>query len=190
MQGLKLSLQAYIFAIKKAKGKYIAFLDSDDMWEKDKLEKQMKLIDENPEIKFTFTGSGFVDNDGNPLDYVLSVPQKMSFKNLLKQNLVSCSSVVIEKEALEGIKMPDDSMHEDFATWLEVLRKQKYAYGIDEPLLVYRLSDNSKSSNKFKAARTTWKVYRHVGLNMLQSVYYMGFYALRSLKKYGSIKNN
>ena len=86
--------------------------------------------------------------------------------------------------------MPDDSMHEDFATWLEVLRKQKYAYGINEPLLIYRLCEKSKSSNKLKAALMTWKVYRHVGLNLAQSVYYMGFYTLKSLKKYTAIKTN
>ena len=139
-------------AISIATGEYIAFLDSDDMWDNQKLEKQVNYVKSNPNADFVFTGSAFIDENDKPLNHILHVPDKISFNDLLKQNIISCSSVFIKRSIIQDIKMPNDKMHEDFATWLTILKNQKYAYGIDEPLLIYRLSSNSKSSNKIKAA--------------------------------------
>lgn len=175
------------FGVSVANGDYIAFLDSDDMWREDKLSKQVELLKQNPEAALCFTASSFIDDDGNELEYVLNVPEKIAFKTLLKQNLISCSSVVVKKSYMQEIKMQSDKMHEDFAVWLKILQKEPYAYGINEPLLKYRRLNNSKSSNKIKAAKMSWMVYRHIGLNFPQTIYYMFHYAVRSLKKYSKL---
>ena len=83
-----------------------------------------------------------------------------------------------------------DDMHEDYAVWLQILKKGYVAYGINEPLLIYRLSANSKSGNKKRAALMTYKVYRYLGLNHMQAMYYFIWYAWRNLKKYYEIQKN
>lgn len=170
-----------------ARGTWIAVLDSDDMWKPDKLEKQLCLAnDKNAEL--VFTGSGFIDNEGNPIDWQLHVPQTLSYRELLKQNLVSNSSVLVKKELYEQFYAVGDYMHEDFAIWLGITKTGRKAFGIDEPLLIYRLAKSSKSSNKLKAARMNWNTYRYVGLNPLAASYYMCCYTVRGLLKYRHLK--
>lgn len=171
-----------------AKGEWIAFLDSDDFWNKDKLEKQVELVKNSKSVKFVFTGSNFVDESGDLLGYILKVPNKITYKELLKQNVISCSSVMVEKGIIAKHLMPEmNVIHEDFATWLSVLKEVREGYGIDEPLLTYRVSSNSKSGNKLKAARMTLNVYRYIRLKWYEIVYYMFCYTVRSLKKYYGI---
>lgn len=176
------------FAISKAYGDWIAFLDSDDKWHKEKLEKQVKLLLDKPNAKLVFTGSAFIDKNSNRYSYILKVPEKISQKELFKQNIISCSSVLTTKEYLQKIQMHGDEMHEDFAVWLQILKFEDFAYGINEPLLLYRITQNSKSANKFKSAKMTFQVYRTSGLNGFRAVYYMIFYTYRSIKKYRNIK--
>lgn len=173
--------------VKNACGEYIAFLDSDDMWTSDKLEKQFRLIKEHPETDICFTGSAFVDTDSNKSDFVFSVPQSVTYKELLKQNVISCSSVLIKKEWLEKYPMQYDNMHEDFAVWLQVLRDNGVARAVNEPLLVYRVCKNSKSGNKFKSLLMGYRVYKFLGINIFKRCYYMMFYIVRGIRKHGSI---
>lgn len=173
--------------VKLARGQWIAFLDSDDVWEKDKLKEQVQLIHETG-ARFVFTGSGFMNHEGKRLDYCLNVPETVSFRELLKQNIISCSSVLIERELLLKYPMTAGDMHEDYAVWLSVLKNEETeAKGIDKPLLIYRVSSGSKSGNKKKAAMMHWRVYRHIGLPLVPSIYYFGFYVMRNLKKYCNI---
>lgn len=174
-------------AIGSAKGAWIAFLDSDDRWEADKLQKQMDYVIQNQKADLVFTGSAFIDYQGKIFDYKLEVPEQISFKELLKQNVISCSSVLIRKMWLVKYPMKYDQMHEDYAVWLQVLRDGGRAFGINEPLLIYRLSSNSKSSNKSKAAVMTYRVYRYLGLNHMQAIYYFCWYAWKNIKKYRAI---
>ena len=176
--------------VSEAKTEWIAFLDSDDLWKPVKLEKQINLISENPEANIVFTGSGFIDTSGNRLDYILHVPERISRKELLKQNLISCSSVLVRKDLLLKHPMPEKGfLHEDFATWLSILDEEPYAYGIDEPLLIYRLSGHSKSGNKMKAARMNWNTYQYCNLKSMETIYYMGCYFIRNMKKYSKLKS-
>lgn len=172
--------------IECSQGEWIAFLDSDDMWDLRKLEKQMNYA-ENSGASFLFSGSRFIRDQGRLLSPVLHVPERITRSELLKQNVISCSSVLIRRELLSSCQIEGAKLHEDFALWLEILRREQYAYGIDEPLLCYRLTQESKSSNKWKAACMTWRVYRSAGLNRLESAYYWSFYVCRSLKKYAML---
>ena len=166
---------------------WVAFLDCDDMWEREKLEKQVLLLESDSTAELIFTGSAFMNHNGEKKEHILQVPSKVSYEELLKQNIISCSSVMIKKKYLLMYTMPGDEMHEDFSVWLRVLKEIPCAHGINEPLLIYRLSENSKSSNKVKAAMMTYRVYKFVGLNWFQRMYYMFFYAYRSLKKYSNL---
>lgn len=170
-----------------AKGDWIAFLDSDDIWEARKLEKQISLIENNENVAICFTGSAFINEEGEPANYILHVPENVTYKELLKQNVISCSSVLLRKKYYLKYKMPDGDLHEDFALWLMILREEKKAYGIDEPLLVYRIYANSKSGNKIHAAKMQWNVYKYIGLTVSQRIYYMCCYTVRNLKKYKKI---
>ena len=173
--------------VAKAKGEWIAFLDSDDLWEPDKLEMQVKWV-RKFHARLVFTGSAFIDKDGKRIDYCLNVPKKVVFRELLKQNIISCSSVLVQKKLLLRYPMVGKDMHEDYAVWLSILKNEGIcAYGINRPLLVYRVSPKSKSGNKGKAALMHWRVYRHIGLGFIPSVYYFLWYMGRNLKKYGRI---
>lgn len=173
--------------VSMAKGTWIAFLDSDDLWETDKLELQYNYAKKSG-AKLLFTASAFIDKDGKKIHYCLNVPQQVSFRELLKQNIISCSSVLVEKELLLNYPMMEKNMHEDYATWLSILKNEKLiAYGINRPLLIYRISADSKSGNKGKAALMHWRVYQHIGLPFWQSIYYFLWYMIRNLKKYRKI---
>ncbi len=173
--------------MEKANGEWIAILDSDDMWDSKKLEKQLSVAHKTG-AELIFTGSNFIDDGGNSIDWQMHVPEILTYHELLKQNLVSNSSVVVKKELYKQFYAIGDGMHEDFAIWLGITRTGRNAYGIDEPLLIYRLSNSSKSSNKFKAAKMNWKTYRYIGLNPIKASYYMCWYIVKGLLKYRHLK--
>lgn len=181
--------------VEMASGEWIAYLDSDDLWKPDKIEKQLRFAEKLQEKLSTrpdliFTGSAFMDEGGNTLTSILHVPEKVNFKELLKQNLISCSSVLIRRSLMLKYPMPCiDDAHEDFVTWLCILKSENiFAYGLDEPLLIYRVMKSSRSGNKLKAAIMTFKAYRYIGLNFAQSLWNWKSYAIRSLRKYRKIK--
>ena len=174
--------------VELAKGEWIAFLDSDDIWHPNKLQEQLELYQRNG-MPFIFTGSGFMDENGKLLNYELSVPQIIGYKELLKQNVISCSSVLIKKELAKKYPMEhSEKMHEDFAVWLSILKQEHIkAAGVNKPLLIYRISEKSKSGNKWKASVMTFRVYRYIGLSIIPAVYYWLCYVCRSVKKYHNL---
>ncbi len=172
--------------LTEAAGEWIAILDSDDLWAPDKLESQMDLH-ERTGGELLFTGSAFIDADGQEIPWVLHVPAKIGYRQLLKQNLISNSSVLVRKELSRQYYSHGDAMHEDFAEWLRILKSGVTAYGIDRPLLTYRLSAGSKTSNKRKAARMNWNTYRYIGLGPAEAAYYMAWYTFNGIRKYRSL---
>lgn len=172
--------------VEAAEGEWVAFLDSDDAWKPEKLQKQVEL-QKQYNAKLVFTGSAFMDSKGKQMDWILHVPQEIGYRQLLKQNLISNSSVLVDKISYQNYAVVANDIHEDFACWLQFLRDGNTAYGIDEPLLVYRLSALSKSGNKLKAALMNWKTYRAIGLNHIVAAYYMACYVLKSFLKYKNL---
>lgn len=173
--------------LEEAKGSWIAILDSDDAWAPEKLEKQINL-QKRMNADLLFTGSAFMDSDGRPIDWYLHAPMEVTYRQLLKQNVLSNSSALVRKELYAKYYAAGDEMHEDFAIWLSILKEGKKAYGVDEPMLIYRIAKSSKSGNKVKAAKMNWNTYRYVGLNPIEAAYYEGCYMVKNVIKYTNLK--
>lgn len=173
--------------LDEARGEWIAILDSDDIWLPDKLEKQIKL-QQKTNAKLLYTGSGFMDVEGKCLDWCLVVPTEVTYRQLLKQNILSNSSALVHKDLYKKYYAIGDTMHEDFAIWLQILKSGVKAYGVDEPLLIYRLDASSKSGNKIKAAIMNWNTYKYIGLNVFEAIYYECWYTIKGLLKYRNFR--
>lgn len=173
--------------LEESNGSWIAILDSDDVWTPEKLEKQIAL-QKKSNADLLFTGSAFMDSDGQPMDWYLHAPEEVTYRQLLKQNVLSNSSALVRKELYAKHYAVGDGMHEDFAIWLSILKEGKKAYGVDEPLLIYRIAKSSKSGNKVKAAKMNWNTYRYVGLNPIEATYYEGWYMVKNVIKYTNLK--
>lgn len=166
-----------------AKGKYIAFLDADDYWTPDKLKRQTDLMEEKQAV-ISSTGRELMDKNGNLTGKLIGMKEEVSYKELLKGNVLNTSGVMVLTSVARKYPMGHDHLHEDYIMWLSILRDYGNAYGINEPMLKYRVMQGTKSSNKLKSARMTFGVYRYMGLNLWQSCYYFCFYAVRGLFKY------
>ena len=175
--------------LEEAKGPWIAILDSDDAWAPEKLEKQIELQNRT-NAELLFTGSAFMNSEGYPVDWYLHAPVEVTYRQLLKQNVLSNSSALVRKELYAKHYAIGDEMHEDFAIWLSILKEGKKAYGVDEPLLIYRIAKSSKSGNKVKAAKMNWNTYRYVGLNLMEAIYYECWYIFNGIRKYRNLRNN
>lgn len=170
-------------AISRAAGEWIAFLDSDDLWAPDKLEKQLSFMAANPGARLTYTASAFIDDEGNPYSYVMRVTPTITHREILYRNLVSCSSVIVEKSLVQKYPFGDTKMCEDTAVWLQILREIPCAHGIDEPLLTYRLARKSRSSNRIKAAKRLYLTYRYVGYGVVKAAWLVFRYTFYSVNK-------
>ena len=169
--------------IKNAKGRFIAFVDSDDLWEPEKLEIQISyMLEKN--LGFTFTSYRYMKENGVKTNKVAKAPFKINYNGLLKNTIIGCSTVVIDREIIGEFEMPLVKRGQDTATWLQILRNEKYAYGIQKDLVNYRLVGDSLSSNKIKALKRTWNTYRNVEkLNIFKCSYVFCFYVYNAIKK-------
>jgi teichuronic acid biosynthesis glycosyltransferase TuaG len=170
-------------AIRQAKGKYIAFLDSDDLWDSHKLEKQISFM-ENKDIAFSFSTYQFMSEDGKKFENVIKAPQKMTYHTYLKNTIIGCLTVIVDREKVGDFEMPNIRSSHDMALWLLIMKRGFSAYGLDENLAKYRVVSSSNTANKTKAAKEVWNVYRKVEkLNIVYStICFMG-YAFNAIKK-------
>ena len=170
-------------AMEMARGKYIAFLDSDDIWLPGKLKKQVDLLEQSGNV-LCCTARALMTPEGVDDGRILPVAEVISYRDLLRHNCIACSSVLIRTEAAREFPMGHEDSHEDYIMWLQVLRKYGDARGINEPLLRYRLSNTGKSGSKLHSAKMTFKVYRYMGFSLPKSLLCFASYAINGVKKY------
>ena len=170
-------------AIEAANGRYIAFLDSDDVWLPNKLETQINFMHDN-DLAFTYSSYRLVGEDNEHLG-VFITKDKISYFDMLKTCSVGCLTAIYDTEKIGKQYMPLILKRQDYGLWLKILKLIGETRGILEPLATYRIRKNSVSSNKVKAAKYQWKIYREIEkLSFLKSLYYFVFYAYNGVTKY------
>lgn len=172
-------------AIEAASGRWIAFLDSDDIWHCEKLSRHLEFMVER-NSKFSFTHYYVVDENGAQTAQFCPRLDKYDYNTILKHCYIGCSTVIYDREALGTFFMPEDAVkREDFACWLRILRTGVCADCLEEALTSYKIHGNSVSSNKIKMIKYQWNVYRRVEkLSFIKSVYYMVHWAIKGVLKY------
>ncbi|MBC2037394.1 glycosyltransferase family 2 protein [Listeria booriae] len=149
--------EARNIALSKARGRFIAFLDSDDTWYPEKLARQLRFM-EGHQAGFSFTAYERVV--ASTVKNIVQVPRRLAYNDLLRNTIINCSTVVIDRKRINHIKMPSIRTRQDTATWLSILKKGHVAYGLNYVLASYNLRNDSLSSKKGKMAMQTWKMYR------------------------------
>lgn len=168
--------------VKEAEGRYIAFLDADDLWKPQRLSASLRFMQEK-HAGFVFSGYEFADCEGNGTGRIVSVPETLTYRQALKNTTIFTSTVLFDTELVskELIFMPLVKS-EDTACWWKILRQGHTAYGLDENLVLYRRSGETLSSNKLEAVRRIWNLYRNVErLSLPYSLYNFVFYAVRAV---------
>ena len=169
--------------IALAKGKFIAFLDADDYWTEDKLLKQVSLMEKENAV-LSSTARELIDENGNLTGKVIGIREEVRYRDLLKGNVLNTSGVMVLASVAKQYPMVQDHLHEDYIMWLSILKEYGKAYGINEPLLKYRVMKGTKSGNKLKSAKMTYGVYRYIGFGRVKAFYYFCFYAINGVIKY------
>ncbi len=170
--------------VKKAKGRYICFLDADDLWDKHKLEKQVAFMNTH-NCAFSYTGYEFADSSGKPLGTKVYIKEILTYKQALKNTTIWTTTVMFDMKKITKklIEMPNVKS-EDTACWWKILRNGYKAYGLNEILSYYRRSEGTLSANKLEAIKRIWNLYRNVeNLNIFYSIYNFCYYAMNAVKR-------
>ena len=171
-------------SISRAKGRFVAFLDSDDIWYPEKLEKQVEYMLEH-ELAFTYSSYEIIDYQGNPKNRIVKDAGVMSYKKYLRNTIICCGTVVIDREKTGHFATPIIKTSEDMSLWLSIMKRGFDAYPVPGPLHKYRITPGSASSNKFKAACDVWRVYRKIEkLSLPASVFNFVCYTFNAVKKH------
>lgn len=167
--------------VDAATGKYIAFLDADDVWKEEKLEKQVAFM-EKTGAAFSYHAYEFGDENANPTGKVVKVPYTMNLRQAFSRTIIFTTTVMLDTDqlGLELIHMPQVPS-EDTATWWRILKSGYLAYGLNENLAIYRRPGKSLSSNKIVALERIWFLYRNIAnLSVPESMYYFVGWAIRA----------
>ena len=169
--------------IEKSNGRFFAFLDADDIWHPEKLERQLHfMLDRH--IGFSYTAYDLINESGKQLGRTVKTAGDLDYKAYLRNTIIGCSTVMVDTEKTGPVVVPNFRTSEDAATWLNLLRQDFKAYAIEEPLTFYRIRSHSASSNKLKASADLWKVYRqNEKLPFFKAVFYFCCYAFNAIKK-------
>ena len=171
-------------AIRKSNSKYIAFLDSDDMWSKDKLKIQVKYM-EKQNILFSHTSYNIL-NSNNKIVSSRSAKKKIIFQDLITSCDIGLSTVILKSSLLNKNKFlfPRIKTKEDYVLWLKIIKKIKILRGLDIKLTHYRKTEGSLSSNKLLSLINGYKVYRnYMKFGVTKSFFYLFLLSINSLKK-------
>lgn len=169
--------------IEHSTGEYIAFLDSDDIWTSDKLQKQLAKFQEG-DYAIVYANYEVMCEDGSRTGKIVKGPAFTDYKQLLKYNSIGCSEAIFRKECLNGCRFKKIG-HEDYLFWLTFLKNGGTAVNSNEVQLIYRERESSVSGNKVKAAKWTWNIYRkELGLNILEASFCFLHYVIKGIERH------
>ncbi len=171
-------------ALELANGNYIAFLDSDDIWYKRKLEKQIKFMQDN-NYEISFTSYETINKEGKLNNHKINAVKNLNLEQYLKNTIIGFSTSMINKSFIkEEIKFLNIRIRQDTNLWITLLKYGYTAYGLENNLVKYRIHANSISSNKVKAAKQVWNLYYNIHkFGLFKSIYYFIFYVFNAVKK-------
>lgn len=171
-------------ALELAKGRYVAFLDSDDTWLAPKISRQLELM-KSSGSPFSYTAIEMMDENGVTIKGKRRIKEECDYKYLLHNTIIATSSVVIDREVLGDFRMPLRRGGQDYATWLMLLRGGAVARGINDTLVRYRVASGSLSSNKFKSIKQVWQIQtQDEKINRLSALYHVLCFGFNAFKKY------
>lgn len=169
--------------IERAKGAYIAFLDSDDIWLPNKLEEQLAFMQEHG-YDFVYSNYEKMSWDGKRENRIVKVKDTSSYRDILKTNEIPCLTVLLKKDLLKDVRFKSVPK-EDYACWLDILKKDYTAYNTDKVHAVYREAKQSRSGNKFRMFKEQWYILRDVEkIKFFPALYFLTIYAVRGFAKY------
>ena len=165
-------------AMELANGEYMAFLDSDDLWPKDKLEKQLDFMRKH-NVAFSCTAYEQVDENGKSLNRIIKTVPKANYNRVLLDCPIGNSTVMYNVEKMGKFEVPNIRKRNDDALWLQMLKKEEYIYGMESVLMKYRIRQNSISSNKFKVIKYHWILYRDIEhLSIARSIFHIVYWCV------------
>lgn len=168
-------------ALKQARGRYIAFLDADDVWQAQKLERQIAFM-ASTGAALSFTAYTRCTESGVLIEAV-QVPKRATYTMLLKRNLLGALTVMYDRDVIGSVEMPDIERQHDYALWLELTRAHGPAFGLNDDLATYHVSRSSLSANKALAARDIWRVFRrYEHLPLHRALWYFAHYTYYGLR--------
>lgn len=169
--------------IREVSTRWTAFLDSDDVWEPDKLERQLALAEDD--IGIIYCSYGLIDESGENISRPFIVPEKTDFMAMLTSSVISCSTAMIRTDLLKTHPFNPNVYHEDYMLWMELLMIPCKAIGDSRVLAYYRQVKGSRNIRKANAAKERWRVYRqYLKLDLLTSIYAFVGYSIKGVIKY------
>ncbi|MBE6584715.1 MAG: glycosyltransferase family 2 protein [Ruminococcaceae bacterium] len=170
-------------AMAMAEGEYMAFCDSDDIWMPDKLERQLAFMKENG-YAFSCTAYEQIDEESKSLNRIIKTVKKTNYNRLLLDCPVGNSSVMYSVRKMGKFEVPNIRKRNDDALWLQMLKKEKYIYGMPDVLMRYRIRSNSISANKISVVKYHWKLYREIEhLSVFRSAFHICYWVFLKLFK-------
>ena len=172
------------YAIDKSSSEFIAFMDSDDFWPKDKLKKQINEMLKN-DYNFTYTDYNFFFNDNEEKIKTVKMPLFLDYKNFILKSSMSTSSIIISRNSLGNVKFKNVDQ-EDYLFKCDLLKKGETAFNSKDTFVYYRINKNNRSANKLKNLVSLWQINKiHNQLNFFTNLKSLFFISINSLKKYG-----
>ncbi len=171
-------------ALEMAKGQYVAFLDSDDIWKPEKISSQIALMNAT-DTPFSYTAIEMINDTGDVIKEKRNVKESCDYNYLLHNTMIATSSVVIDRMILGDFRMPLRRGGQDYATWLMLLRNKTVARGINAAMVQYRVSKGSLSSNKFKSIKQVWEIQTEdEKIGKVRAFYHTICFGFNAFKKY------